>query len=110
AEARAKLEHGTGVGQGGDDGPDVVGPFAIGRHERPQRPLTGTVPWGQNTLWVRQEPPGDRRRLPFVGDEDVYNTVGELHLDRTHVIGGHVAKTPSGDHGRPTHADARSRG
>ena len=106
-EVAPQLEHRTGVEEQVDRPTHVVAAQPVGGHDLAQQRLVGARPIVDASLEVGQVALGDGDRLGLVGDDDVDDAVGALHVDRPDRGRLVHAQPATLDHRRPAHADVR---
>ena len=125
SELRAQLQYRVPVGEGVDDGADVVGADPVLGHQLAQHPLIrvsrpgpGPARAGRpgprdgtgRSADVAQVRAGRRDRGGVVGDENVDHAVGHLHRHRPHVARRDRAEAAAPDHRGAAHAEAAALG
>ena len=110
AESGSELEHRPGVAQRVDHRAHVVGAHAVLGHDVSQRALVDALPLGDLVAEEGEVLLRDSYRFGLVFDQDVDDTVRDLHGDGSD-RGRLVRAEPAAlDHRRATHADVRTFG
>ena len=108
AEAAAQLEHRALVEQRLDHAADVVDALALLRDQlAQQRPGRAARPGSLRAVEVGEVALGRGDRRAVVGDAQVDDAVGVLHVDRADLARLVHAQAAALDHRRAAHADAR---
>ena len=104
-ESCPELQHRIGVGEGGDQVPDVVDTKALLGDARAQKPLVGTGPGLGAPLEVGEVPLGQQDGVGIIFGHDIDHPVVHLDGKRANLFGPVAAQAAPFDHGRPAQPD-----